>query len=77
MKDDLAAEKALVAKWKEDYNKLVIDHQESDSPTDDDDFILTTDKKVEIITKQIMEMLLLDMENGTHQSISFSTTHLK
>jgi len=27
-------------------------------------FVLTKDKKVDIITNQIMEMLLLDMDNG-------------
>ena len=27
-------------------------------------FVLTKDKKVDIITNQIIEMLLLDMDNG-------------
>jgi len=33
------------------------------------EFVLTKDKKVDIVTNQIIEMLLLDMENGKQFSL--------
>ena len=38
--------------------------QKDDILEEETEFVLTKEKKVDIVTKQIMEMLLLDMENG-------------